>query len=140
MNRINKQSKHYKEINSTVNDFYANMRPEYVEDVYNMLSPNFKNLTLEPRHKKKCQEVFLFHREVAVYAILELTEVNSDFVEAIVKIGLRPENYVKPKGHSNGSGEIEVNFVIYKFRFILLNGFWWVDDLSLYNDYKPAIS
>jgi hypothetical protein len=133
MSHIKKTNEcHSEEIGSCVNDFCSFIRSNQVQRLYGMLSPNLQQLVLEERHQDKFQSVFIFGRKIVGQHIYKMTEINSGIVEALVIVSVIPVD--SPKSYQEVTAD-DLNYRVYKMRFIDIDSYWYVDDVQLYNEF-----
>lgn len=128
------------ELDSCLTKFLWFITSKQVENLYEVLSPNLKKLVLMEEHKEKFQEVFIFHRKILGFFIHKLEETHLGHFDAIVLISLVRADFEEDKSKSNKDNredsEENIRFKIYRFKFIRIDGHWYVDDVYLNNDYK----
>lgn len=130
---FNNRNKDHQEIKGATHAFYGLMELGDVEQVYAMLSPNLRQLTLDEQHVEKYQSCFKFGRTILGHTLYDVTEIKPGLVESTVLVCLLDE---KAKPSKTGKyHERYQRYCAFKFLFIKLNSYWFIDDIGLYNEF-----
>ncbi|AEW02344.1 hypothetical protein A4D02_30820 [Niastella koreensis] len=131
---INNRNKDHQEIKGTTHAFYGLMQLGDAEQVYAMLSPNLRQLTLEEQHAEKYQSCFKFGRIICGHSIYDLIEIKEGFFDSTVLVCVMDEK-AKPVSKTGKYSEEDQRYCAFKIQFIKLNGCWFIDDITLYNEF-----
>jgi hypothetical protein len=121
------------EIKELLHDFYLHMQQKNAEEVYKMFSPNLRQLTIMEQYKEKYQSAFRFGRQICWWHLFGLTEIKPGSLEGALLLCLLSED-AKPSPKTKKFKEADMRYCGFRFQFIYLNEFWFVDDIVLYND------